>query len=382
MIAFNNEHHKTTWQSDFVAMLPQIQQKLRLAFCRLDPEACEDAIAEGVVHSLLAYVRLHEQGRVVVATPSSLAWYSSRHVKRGRPAGGRMNGKEPLSRYGQISNDIEVERQPGNWIDAIVEDKRAPVADQVAAKMDVGAWFATLTKRMKEIAKDLAFGCSTTTVGYEHAMAWHSTPESAIDLHSFLSGLGPEFTGSRARGISDSGTIVGTAWDGQYTYAVLWTPVPEPAVLVLAAVLWLVRRGRGLRGVEVVLLGGVFSGFVATLGKTVILRVQTVLASLDFAFDSGNLLTLGCVVGIAVAGGLSIYLVQAAHVSNRPEVVVAGLTVVDPFVAVVLGITILGEAAGAPPWAFVVFALAGATAIAGVIALSRAEATRSTPPEL
>lgn len=152
-------------------------------------------------------------------------------------------------------------------------------------------------------------------------------------------------------------------------------------VLALAAVLWLVRRGRGLRGVEVVLLGGVFSGFVATLGKTVILRVQTVLASLDFAFDSANLLTLGCVVGIAVAGGLSIYLVQAAHVSNRPEVVVAGLTVVDPFVAVVLGITILGEAAGAPPWAFVVFALAGATAIAGVIALSRAEATRSTPPE-
>jgi drug/metabolite transporter (DMT)-like permease len=152
-------------------------------------------------------------------------------------------------------------------------------------------------------------------------------------------------------------------------------------VLAVAAVLWLVRRGRGLRGVELVLLGGVFSGFVATLGKTVILRVQTVLASLDFAFDSANVLTIGCVVGIAVAGVLSIYLVQAAHVSNRPEVVVAGLTVVDPFVAVVLGITILGEAAGAPPWAFVVFAVTGAIAIAGVIALSRAEATHSAPPQ-
>src|SRR6476620_2095250 len=104
MIAFNNEHNETTWQSDFVAMLPEIEQKLRLAFCRLDPEAREDAIEEGVVHSLLAYARLHEQGREKVATPSSLAWYSSRHVKRGRPAGGRMNRKEPLSRYGQISN--------------------------------------------------------------------------------------------------------------------------------------------------------------------------------------------------------------------------------------------------------------------------------------
>jgi hypothetical protein len=170
MIAFNNEQNESTWQSDFVAMLPDIEQKLRLAFCRLDPEAREDAIEEGVVHSLLAYVRLHEQGRAEVATPSSLAWYSSRHVKRGRPTSGKMNGKEPLSRYGRISNDIEIERQSGDWIDTLVEDKRAAVADQVAAKLDVGAWFATLTKRMKEIAQDLAFGCSTSEVAKKHGV--------------------------------------------------------------------------------------------------------------------------------------------------------------------------------------------------------------------
>jgi hypothetical protein len=81
-----------------------------------------------------------------------------------------MNGKEPLSRYGQISNDIQVERQPSNWIDMLVEDKRAPVPDQVAAKLDVAAWFATLTKRMKQIAKDLAFGCSTSEVARKHGV--------------------------------------------------------------------------------------------------------------------------------------------------------------------------------------------------------------------
>ena len=172
MKAVNNERQttETTWQSRFVAMLPEIEQKLRLAFCRLDPEAREDAIEEGVVHSLLAYIRLHGQGRAEVATPSSLAWYSSRQVKRGRPATGRMNGKEPLSRYAQIGNGIGIERQPGNWIDAMVEDKRAAVADQVAAKMDVGAWFATLTKRMKEVARDLAFGCSTSEVARKHGV--------------------------------------------------------------------------------------------------------------------------------------------------------------------------------------------------------------------
>jgi hypothetical protein len=170
MIAFNNEQNETTWQAEFVAMLPEIEQKLRIAFCRLDPEAREDATEEAVVHSLLAYLRLVEQGRVEVATPSSLAWYSSRQIKRGRPAVGQMNGKEPLSRYGQISNAIQVERQSGHWINSMVEDKRAAVPDQVAAKMDVSAWFSTLTKRMREIAKDLAFGCSTSEVAEKHGV--------------------------------------------------------------------------------------------------------------------------------------------------------------------------------------------------------------------
>jgi DNA-binding NarL/FixJ family response regulator len=52
----------------------------------------------------------------------------------------------------------------------LVEDKRASVPDQVAAKMDVGAWFATLTKRMKQIARDLAFGFSTSEVARKYGV--------------------------------------------------------------------------------------------------------------------------------------------------------------------------------------------------------------------
>jgi hypothetical protein len=191
MIDVNNECNETTWQSTFTAMLPEIEQKLRLAFCRLDPESRDDAIEEGIVHSLLAFVRLHEQCREEIATPSSLAWYSSRQVKRGRPAAGRMNGKDPLSRYAQIGNRIQIERQPRNWIDAIVQDRRAAVADQVAAKMDVAAWFATLTKRMKEIAKDLAFGCSTSEVAKKYGV----TPGRISQLRRVLAGSWAAFQG-------------------------------------------------------------------------------------------------------------------------------------------------------------------------------------------
>jgi hypothetical protein len=172
MTANGNQREKfhATWQSEFVAMLPEIDHKLRLAFGSLDPDTRDDAIEEGRVHSLLAYLRLHEQGRSEAATPSSLAWYSSRHVKRGRPAVGPMNGKEPLSRYAQIGHGIHVERQPGGWIDAIVSDNRANVADQVAVKLDFSAWFATLTGRMRHIATDLAYGWSTSDVARKYGV--------------------------------------------------------------------------------------------------------------------------------------------------------------------------------------------------------------------
>jgi hypothetical protein len=173
MIAINNERNgnETSWQTRFVTMLPEIQQRLRQTFRHLGAEAREDSIEEAIVHSLLSYSRLHERGRAESASPSSLAWYATLQVKRGRPAGSRMNGKEPLSRYAQLGNGIRIEQMQSNWIDAMVEDKRASVTDQVAAKMDVGAWFATLTKRMKEIAKDLAFGFTTSEVAMKYGVS-------------------------------------------------------------------------------------------------------------------------------------------------------------------------------------------------------------------
>lgn len=144
-------------------------------------------------------------------------------------------------------------------------------------------------------------------------------------------------------------------------------------VLVGTGAIWFVGQHRPAPPIAWVLLGGIYSAFVATLGKTVILRVQSALQTRDFHIDATNLLTLGCLVGIGIAGGLSIYFVQRAHADNRPEVVVAGLTVVDPAVAVVLGITILGEASDAPLWSVFAFIAAGVVAITGVFALSRAE---------
>lgn len=149
------------------------------------------------------------------------------------------------------------------------------------------------------------------------------------------------------------------------------------SVLAVAAFMLVLGRTQKPPAITWVLLGAVFSGFVATLGKTVIMRVQTSLHDHDYKLDEGNLLTIGCLIGIAVAGLISIYFVQRAHTDNRPSVVIAGLTVVDPGVAVILGIVILHEAAGAPLWAFLALIAAGAVAVTGVIQLARAESPPS-----
>ncbi|MGY3565126.1 multidrug DMT transporter permease [Sinomonas sp. RB5] len=109
---------------------------------------------------------------------------------------------------------------------------------------------------------------------------------------------------------------------------------------------------------------GVLYGFVATLVKAVIGR----LVQGDFAW-----LSLVGVAGLGVAVVVGARLVQKAHAGGSDELVVAGLTVVDPMTAVSLGIVVLGEADAAPPASFAGFLAAGAAAVVGVWLLAKSQ---------
>jgi hypothetical protein len=158
------------WQARFLAMLPEIQQRLRYSFRRLDAASREEAIAEGVLHAMLSFLRLHERRRSDAICASSLAWYAALAVKQGRPAAGHMNSKEPFSQYAQLRRGFQMEKRPSDWLEQLVEDKRASVPDQVAAKVDFGAWFAGLSRHMRQIAKDLAIGFSTSEAAKKHGV--------------------------------------------------------------------------------------------------------------------------------------------------------------------------------------------------------------------
>lgn len=75
--------------------------------------------------------------------------------------------------------------------------------------------------------------------------------------------------------------------------------------------------------------------------------------------------------GLLAAVALGSWFVQNAYAAGPPEMVIAGLTVIDPIGAVILGSVVLGEAASAPVWLVIVIILTGLVACAGVVVLSR-----------
>jgi drug/metabolite transporter (DMT)-like permease len=107
---------------------------------------------------------------------------------------------------------------------------------------------------------------------------------------------------------------------------------------------------------------GVLYGFVVTLAKVVINRI------LQAQFDP---LTICCIVGLLAAGAGGAYFVQTAYSVGPPDLVIAGLTVVDPLVAVGIGVVVLREAAAAPWWAPIIYVLTGLHAVLGVFSLAR-----------
>lgn len=138
-------------------------------------------------------------------------------------------------------------------------------------------------------------------------------------------------------------------------------------ILLLAAVFLWRRKSAG--ALFYIIAAGVLYGFVATLAKVVINRLGNLMAGL--VGGSFEWLTIGCIVALLAAAALGAYFVQTAYSLGSPDLVIAGLTVVDPIIAVTIGIVVLGEAAQAPVWAIPVWILAGAIAVYGVFQLAK-----------
>ncbi len=139
---------------------------------------------------------------------------------------------------------------------------------------------------------------------------------------------------------------------------IMWLLAAVVAVVVAAFVIFRQR----LRAMFYIVAAGTLYGFVVTITKVLINRWQS------NQVDSFMIL---CLAGIIVAALLGGYFVQTAYSVGSPDLVIAGLTVIDPLVAVAIAITVLGEADRFPPFALAGLAVGGALSVIGVVLLAR-----------
>lgn len=132
-------------------------------------------------------------------------------------------------------------------------------------------------------------------------------------------------------------------------------------VIIVLGACWLILRHR-MRALFYIIGAGILYGFVATLAKVIIKRIEA---------GQFEWITAVCLLALLSAGAVGAYFVQTAYSSGPPDLVIAGLTVVDPMVAVLIGMLVLGEAAAAPWWVFIIFGVAGGIAVWGVVGLAR-----------
>ncbi len=175
---------------------------------------------------------------------------------------------------------------------------------------------------------------------------------------------------------------IGACVTGSALFVVLAVNVTQENLHVSSTdeltVVLLLALAVGIFGTLTLMFRHRMSAFIYILGAGVLFGFVAVLTRIigKHLLDPNGLGLLNVqwysVVAIAAAGGLGSWFVQSAYSGGPPDLVIAGLTVVDPMVGIAIGIVILGELR---PDVHSVTAIAMGTAatlaIVGVIALSR-----------
>lgn len=134
------------------------------------------------------------------------------------------------------------------------------------------------------------------------------------------------------------------------------------ALMLILVGFLMATLGGNAKALNYVFGAGVLYGFVATLAKVIIQRL------IQGDFDN---LTLSAAIALALAAILGGWFVQNAYATGPPDLVIAGLTVIDPMVAIGIGIVILGEASEASFDVIMTFIGSGLVAVLGVYLLEK-----------
>lgn len=145
-------------------------------------------------------------------------------------------------------------------------------------------------------------------------------------------------------------------------------------LLILFSLVGAVLAATRASHLMLVAVAGLAFGTVAASAHVVAMSVTKVLLEQGGITAVFELVTHGLaitVIGLVLASAVGMWVVQVAYRSGPPETVLAGLTVVDPMMAVGIGAAVLGEYSTLSAPATMGLFLTGAAAVAGVVLVAR-----------
>ena len=163
----------------FLAILPIIERHGRVCFrhvrCR---SRQEEAVAEMIALAWKWHLRLTERGKDARRFPTALAAYAARAVNDGRRLCGKERAKDVLSPPAQRHHGFTTSPLPegstlsGNVFDEALQDNtRSPVPEQVSFRIDFPQWLGTFTERDRCMIEDLMAGEGTFAVSRKYGLS-------------------------------------------------------------------------------------------------------------------------------------------------------------------------------------------------------------------
>jgi hypothetical protein len=165
MIAISKPHCQTVTtvlNEQFLELIPAIERYARSAFRNLQPLGQEDAVGEVVAYAFCAFRRLVELAKLDAAYAGPLARFGVARVRVGRRIGSRQNTGDVFSKAAQHRAGFSLESvhlaDGALWQDALSDNRRTPIPDQVSFRLDFRAWLRLLSRRDQKLVVFLSVG--------------------------------------------------------------------------------------------------------------------------------------------------------------------------------------------------------------------------------
>jgi hypothetical protein len=167
------------WQAGFLSMLPTVETHARIQFRKLRAEKRAEMIQETIAAACVQFQLAASQGKLHAVRPGMLADFAVRHTREGRHVGGIQDrSKDVLSPNCHRRHGVQLQsfyvatlcRGTDGWRQVALSDRKVPVPDLAAFRIDFARWLKTLCHRDRRIIAAFVAGQGTSFVADKFGM--------------------------------------------------------------------------------------------------------------------------------------------------------------------------------------------------------------------